>query len=141
MLARCGSANASQRNVRPPIERTPLSTRLLSGHETNLVLGSIRITSSEGSSIRTYLAAVAPPQPPPITITRRPEVGARSDGVDVAVRAALPAQPANPEAATAAPLEALRQSLRLLRAMTYPSNCHGRWTATVRYNGSGRYGV
>src|SRR5438445_7045895 len=100
----------------------------------------MRITSSEGSSIRTYLAAVAPPQPPPITITRRPEVGARSAGVVVAVGAAVRAQPARPETATAAPVDALRKSLRLIRAMTSPWNCHGRWTATVRYSGSVRYG-
>src|SRR5205814_842957 len=100
----------------------------------------MRITSSEGSSIRTYLAAVAPPQPPPITITRRPEVGARSAGVVIAVGAAVLAQPARPETAMAAPLDALRKSLRLIRAMTSPWNCHGRWTATVRYSGSVRYG-
>src|SRR5437879_9568869 len=100
----------------------------------------MRITSSEGSSIRTYLAAVAPPQPPPITITRRPEVGARSAGAVVAVGAAVRAQPARPVTATAAPVDALRKSLRLIRAMTSPWNCHGRWTATVRYSGSVRYG-
>src|SRR5438445_12912331 len=100
------------------MERTPLSTRLLNGHETNLVLGSMRITSSEGSSIRTYLAAVAPPQPPPITITRRPEVGARSAGVVVAVGASVRAQSARPESATAAPDVDLSVTLRSIGSRT-----------------------
>jgi hypothetical protein len=47
-------------------------------------------------------------------------VGARSDGVLLAVGAAVLAQPARPETAAAAPLDALRKSLRLIRAMTSP---------------------
>src|SRR6058998_3813 len=104
----------------------------------NFLLGSMRTTSSDGSSIRTYLAAVAPAQPPPTTITRRPVVGMSSDGVVVAVGAPpMLAQPARPETAKAALPDAFRKSLRVIRAMTSPPwNCHGRWTATVRYSGS-----
>jgi len=102
------------------MERRPLSTRLLNGHETNSRLGSSSTTSMPGSSERTYLAAVAPPQPPPITITRRPlRFGARSPGVLVVVGAPpVLAQPARPERATTAD-EALRNSLRVIRAMTF----------------------
>src|SRR5437773_7727012 len=64
-----------------PIERTPLSTRLLNGHDTNSLFGSSRTTSIDGSASRAYLAAVAPPQPPPITTTRRPGFCAKSDAV------------------------------------------------------------
>src|SRR5437899_11565166 len=107
----------------------------------NFLLGSMRTTSSDGSSIRTYFAAVAPAQPPPTTITRRPVVGMSSDGVVVAVGAPpMLAQPVRPETAKAALPDAFRKSLRLIRAMTSPWNCHGRWTATVRYSGSVRYG-
>ena len=52
-----------------------LRTRLLNGHEMNSRFGSTRITSTLGSSRRTYFAAVAPPQPPPITTTRGPVLG------------------------------------------------------------------
>src|SRR5256712_5855887 len=107
----------------------------------NFLLGSMRTTSSDGSSIRTYLAAVAPAQPPPTTITRRPVVGMSSDGVVVAVGAPpMLAQPVRPETAKAALPDAFRKSLRVIRAMTSPWNCHGRWTATVRYSGSVRCG-
>src|SRR5438552_15395019 len=58
--------------------RTPLSTRLLKGHDTKDVFGSSRMTSIDGSPSRTYFAAVAPPQPPPITTTRLPVFGAKS---------------------------------------------------------------
>src|SRR6266850_278316 len=61
------------------IERTPLSTRLLNGHDTNSLFGSSKTTSIDGSASRTYLAAVAPPQPPPITTTRRPGFCAKSE--------------------------------------------------------------
>src|SRR5882724_7407406 len=64
--------------VSESIVRTPARTRLLNGQEMNSRLGSIRITSMAGSSRRTYLAAVAPPQPPPITTTRGPFFGAKS---------------------------------------------------------------
>src|SRR3989304_168400 len=47
------------------MDRTPLSTRLLNGQETNCLFDSRRTTSMEGSARRTYLAAVAPPPPPP----------------------------------------------------------------------------
>src|SRR5438876_4021959 len=87
----------------------------------NFLLGSMRTTSSDGSSIRTYLAAVAPAQPPPTTITRRPVVGMSSDGVVVAVGAPpMLAQPARPETAKAALPDAFRKSLRVIRAMTSP---------------------
>jgi hypothetical protein len=39
----------------------PPSTRFDIGHEMNSVLGSIIVTSIDGSSMRMYLAAVAPP--------------------------------------------------------------------------------
>ena len=39
----------------------PPSTMLEIGHETNASLGSISTTSIDGSSMRMYLAAVAPP--------------------------------------------------------------------------------
>ncbi len=58
--------------------RTPLSTRLLNGHEMNCLLGSSMMTSIDGSPSRTYFAAVAPPHPPPITTTRLPVFGAKS---------------------------------------------------------------
>src|SRR5215813_89326 len=64
--------------------RTPLSTRLLKGHETNWRLGSSRTTSIDGSLRRTYLAAVAPPHPPPTTTTRREVLGAKSPFIAVA---------------------------------------------------------
>src|SRR5439155_1503230 len=64
--------------------RTPLSTRLLKGHETNWRLGSSRMTSMVGSPSRTYFAAVAPPHPPPTTTTRRAVFGAKSPFIAVA---------------------------------------------------------
>src|SRR5947209_23874 len=64
--------------------RTPLSTRLLKGHETNWRLGSSRMTSMDGSPRRTYFAAVAPPHPPPTTTTRRAVFGAKSPFIAVA---------------------------------------------------------
>src|SRR5262245_35610364 len=83
--------------------RTPLSTRLLKGHEMNSRLGSRRTTSMVGSYRRTYLAAVAPPQPPPTTTTRR------------SPRPSVVAQPPMPAArALAAPaLEIPRKALRV----------------------------
>src|SRR5881628_2534321 len=141
ILTPCCLRSPSYSNVRLSIERTPLSTRLENGQEMNLALGSIRMTSVAGSSIRTYFAAVAPAQPPPITTTRRPlRLGARSVGVVIAVGAPpMPAQPARPDTTTAVP-EAFRKFLRVIRAMTSPLDGHGRWTATVRYSGSVRYG-
>src|SRR5258705_1054857 len=75
--------------VREAIVRTPARTRLLNGQEMNSRLGSIRIASMAGSSRRTYLAAVAPPQPPPITTTRGPFLGAKSPLIVVAHPARL----------------------------------------------------
>src|SRR5688500_12777097 len=48
----------------------PASTRLEIGQETNAASRSMRTTSILGSHMRMYLAAVAPPKPPPITTTR-----------------------------------------------------------------------
>src|SRR6266404_6315846 len=73
--------------------RRPARTRLLNGQETNWRLGSIRMTSTPGSSSRTYFAAVAPPHPPPITTTRGPDFGAKSPLVEAA-------QPARPQPAS-----------------------------------------
>src|SRR6267142_5603207 len=72
------------------IERTPLSTRLLNGHDTNSLFGSSRTTSIDGSARRTYLAAVAPPQPPPITTTRRPGFCAKSETLGAQPAASRP---------------------------------------------------
>src|SRR5437867_2763735 len=72
------------------IVRTPLSTRLLNGHDTNSLFGSSRTTSIDGSARRTYLAAVAPPQPPPITTTRRPDFCAKSETVGAQPAASRP---------------------------------------------------
>src|SRR5215475_7617513 len=60
------------------MDRMPLSTRLLNGHETNSRLGSSSTTSMAGSFRRTYLATVAPPHPPPMTATRGPRLGMMS---------------------------------------------------------------
>src|SRR5438094_6544943 len=72
------------------MERTPLSTRLLNGHDTNPLFGSSRTTSIDGSASRTYLAAVAPPQPPPITTTRRPGFCAKSETLGAQPAASRP---------------------------------------------------
>ena len=45
----------------------------------------------DGSASRTYLAAVAPPQPPPMTTTRRPGFWARSSPVHLGAQPARPA--------------------------------------------------
>src|SRR5713101_478147 len=103
------------------MERRPLSTRLLNGHETNSRLGSRSTTSMPGSSDRTYLAAVAPPHPPPITTTRRPLFGMKSPFI-------VGAHPPRPESADPpsspsprpAP-EVLRNSLRVDRFMAVSS--------------------
>src|SRR5687767_12777530 len=88
--------------------RTPLRTRLLSGHDTKRLFGSSITTSSEGSPRRMYLAAVAPPHPPPMTTTRRAEVGLTSPLVV--------AHPATPPSATtpAVDADALRKCRRVI---------------------------
>src|SRR5438552_11160449 len=78
------------------IVRTPLSTRLLNGHETKRSLGSSSTTSMEGSLRRRYFAALAPPQPPPITTTRRPDLGAMSPVIGAAQPAASAPSPSPP---------------------------------------------
>src|SRR5260370_41805903 len=78
------------------IVRTPLSTRLLNGHETNRSLGSSSTTSMEGSLRRRYFAALAPPHPPPITTTRRPDLGAMSPVIGAAQPAASAPSPRPP---------------------------------------------
>src|SRR5262245_16375866 len=88
--------------------RTSLSTRLLIGQEMNCFWGSRRITSIEGSARRTYLAAVAPPQPPPMTTTRLPLFGAKSPRIE----GAQPATPLRAIAPSAAP-DAVRNRLRV----------------------------
>src|SRR5262245_5065920 len=85
------------------IVRTPLSTRLLKGHDTKDRFGSSATTSMAGSSARTYFAAVAPPQPPPVTTTRRDASGMKSPFVE----AAHP-----PSATTAAPAPATPRNVR-----------------------------
>lgn len=86
---------------------TPASTRLLIGQETNRALRSTRVTSSPGAHFLRYLAAVAPPKPPPMTTTRP--------------RASAPfvvAQPAARVVASAA--EILRKSRRLMFMDGFP---------------------
>src|SRR5262245_37544953 len=87
--------------------RTSLRTRLLIGQEMNCFCGSRRITSMDGSARRTYLAAVAPPQPPPMTTTRLPALAAMSPRVEVAQPATL----ARAAALSVAP-DAVRNRLR-----------------------------
>src|SRR6266481_6243358 len=98
------------------MDRTPLSTRLLNGHETKSRLGSRSTTSMVGSLTRTYFATVAPPQPPPMTATRGPRLGMRSPF-------AVVAHPPNHESAdparSPAP-EVPRNSLRVDRIVTLP---------------------
>src|SRR6266545_4322035 len=101
------------------MERRPLSTRLLNGHETNCRLGSRSTTSMPGSSDRTYFAAVAPPQPPPITTTRRPLLVMKSPFI-------VGAHPPSPESADPPnnpkpAAEVLRNSLRVDRFMALSS--------------------
>src|SRR5262245_52676926 len=85
--------------------RRLLKTRLLNGHDTNCRLGSRSRTSIDGSPKRTYLAAVAPPHPPPITTTRRPGFGSTSPVPD--------AHPAPPIPTPRATPDILRNSLRV----------------------------
>src|SRR2546422_10115074 len=93
------------------MEGTRERTRLERGHDTNCRLGSRRTASIEVSASLRCFAAVAPPQPPPITTTRRPALGAKSP---------LSAGP-HPAASRASPApdaDVLRNSLRVNRVMT-----------------------
>src|SRR6266446_3801854 len=92
------------------IDRTPLSTRLLNGHDTNCRFGSSRTASIDGSARRTYLAAVAPPHPPPITTTRRPVFWAKSETVG-----------AQPAASSASPVPEVRRNSLRVDAFIRPS--------------------
>src|SRR5215204_157593 len=92
--------------------RTPLSTRLLNGHEMNCLFGSRRMTSIDGSPSFTYFAAVAPPHPPPITTTRLPDFGAKSPFVAVAH------PPSAPTAATPRPV--VRRNCLRVTLITFP---------------------
>src|SRR5881296_4496032 len=103
------------------MERRPLSTRLLNGHETNSRLGSRSTTSMPGSSERTYLAAVAPPQPPPITTTRRPLLRMKSPFI-VGPHPPRPESADPPSSPSPRPApEVLRNSLRVDRVMALSS--------------------
>src|SRR3990172_2528269 len=82
----------------------PPSTRLLIGHEMNSLLRSMSVTSRSGAHIRTYLAAVAPPKPAPITTTR-----------PALAPPPVPAQPAT--AATPAPADIHLMNSRLVIVM------------------------
>src|SRR5262245_1253511 len=118
-----------------PIVRTPLSTRLLKGQETNRSFGSSNTTSIEGSLNLRYLAAEAPPQPPPMTTTRRPLLGATSPVMGAAQPAARRPRPVP---------EVRRKSLRVTVTMAslrvvvggivfdFPSTC--RAVSAVRYS-------
>ena len=55
-----GYSDAQIKLIAASVEKPP-STRFDIGHETNSALGSIIVTSIEGSRSRMYLAAVAPP--------------------------------------------------------------------------------
>src|SRR5439155_17620149 len=78
--------------------RYPPSTRFEIGQEVKTFSRSTMTTSIEGSHSRMYLAAVAPPSPPPITTTRPFD-------------AAVPAQPASDNAPAS-----FRKSLRFMIA-------------------------
>src|SRR5262245_20475256 len=91
------------------IDSTPLRTKLLNGHDTNVRLGSSKMTSIDGSWRRTYFAAVAPPQPPPTTTTRRAGFRARSPLPEAAQPARTPPAPApNPTPAADTRKKSLR---------------------------------
>src|SRR5262245_17897816 len=82
----------------------PASTRLEIGQETNPASRSTSTTSIDESHMRMYLAAVAPPKPPPMTTTR-------------ALEGALVAQPAS-ETAPAA----FRKSRLLMAYLFWAAN-------------------
>src|SRR5712692_6100767 len=75
------------------------------------------MTSIDGSPSRTYFAAVAPPQPPPITTTRLPVFGAKSPCVAVA-------QPPSAPMATPTPV-VRRNCLRV--TLIHALRCEGGW--------------
>src|SRR5260370_4643159 len=91
-------------------DRRPLSRRLLNGHDRNCRFGSSGTTSIDGSARRTYLAAVAPPHPPPITTTRRPLFWAKSETVG-----------AQPAASSASPVPEVRRNSLRVDAFIRPS--------------------
>src|SRR5712691_4639611 len=107
-----------------PIVLVPPRTRLDVGQEMNSALRSIRTTSIAPSlHMRRYFAAVAPPKPPPMTITR-------PIGLDVALGCVM--QPGRNEVAAAAP-EALRKSRRLIRFIvaSYLAFCAEKYAASA----------
>src|SRR2546428_12396207 len=88
--------------------RLPPRTRFEVGQEMNSALRSIKNTSIVPSlHMRRYFAAVAPPKPPPMTITR-------PIGLDGPL--GWVTQPDRSEVAAAAP-EGFRDSRRLIRLM------------------------
>src|SRR5216683_2350694 len=95
--------------VSESIVRTPARTRLLNGQEMNFRFGSSR---------RTYLAAVAPPQPPPMTTTRGPFLGAKSPLIAVA----HPARPAPASTPRPSP-EDRRNALRVTTLIVLAPPC------------------
>src|SRR5207302_268134 len=100
----------------------PPRTRLEVGQEMNSELRSIRNTSIVPSlQMRRYFAAVAPPKPPPMTMTR-------PMGPDGAVGSI--AQPGSSEAAARA-LEVFRKSRRASRfiAASYLAFCAEKYAA------------
>src|SRR5712691_9994407 len=104
--------------------RVPPRTRFEVGQEMNSGLRSIRNTSIAPSlHMRRYFAAVAPPKPPPTTITR--PIG--FDGTLGWVT-----QPDRREVAAAAP-EAFRNSRRLTRLIvaSYLAFCAEKYAASA----------
>src|SRR6267142_182871 len=86
----------------------PPSTRLDRGQEMNSALRSIRNTSIEPLlHVRRYFAAVAPPYPPPMTMTRPTGLEGAAGSI---------AQPGRSDVAARA-LEVFRKSRRVSRFM------------------------
>src|SRR5262245_9493123 len=105
------------------MDRTPLNTRLLNGHETNSRFGSRSTTSMVGSFSRTYLATVAPPHPPPMTATRGPRFGMMSP---FAVLAHPESHERDAPARSPRPApDVPRNSLRVDRIVTLPRSASG----------------
>src|SRR6266852_1360267 len=102
----------------------PPSTRFDRGQEMNSALRSIKNTSIEPPlHMRRYFAAVAPPEPPPMTMTR-------PMGLDGA--AGYIAQPGRSDVAARAP-EVLRKSRRVNRFMAafYLAFCAEKYAASA----------